>query len=536
MTVPEVLLILSSSPELSILVKATVLLALGLTVMRLARRATASARHVILGATFASVLALPLVIAIAPRFRIELPIASASGPQAAPVLGRTAGRTSTIASPAQQGWAAPSWSSSARALWVGGLMLQFLYVGLHLLRVRRLRRGGIPWLERTELIRSLAIDCGVRRRVDILLHEGIAAPITCGAINPAILLPSDACEWGYEDLRRAVIHELEHVRRNDWATQLAARATLAFYWFHPLAWAAWRRFCLEAERTADDAVLRHGESTEYAEQLVSLARRMSNTQAQPALGMANRSDLSARVSALLDSTQQRGPAGFLTAAGAIAIAGMVLIGLAPLTAVAQSSGTPRASRLDRALYEAAQAGDLQDIDTLLNAGANANAAIGGDGSPLIGAARRGQLAAVARLLDRGADPNMPVSGDGNPLIMAASAGHADVVALLLDRGARVDEVVPRDENALIQASGKGRLDVVKLLVARRANVNARLWVEESGIVGVVGGAVGGVPGGVPGGVVGGAQRSGEWRSPLNMARKGGYQAVVDFLIASGARE
>jgi hypothetical protein len=34
----------------------------------------------------------------------------------------------------------------------------------------------------------------------------------------------------------------------------------------------------------------------------------------------------------------------------------------------------------------------------------------------------------------------------------------------------------------------------------------------------------------------GAQPSGEWRSPLIMARRGGHQAVVDFLIASGARE
>lgn len=341
-----------------------------------------------------------------------------------------------------------------------------------------------------------------------------------GLWHPAILLPVDAGTWSDSELRRSLIHELEHVRRNDWATQLAARAAVACYWFHPLVWIAWRQLCLEAERASDDAVLCSAECTEYAEQLVGLARRMSKAQAQPALGMANRSDLSARVSALLDSTQQRGRTGFLVAASAFGVACLVVVAIAPLTAVAQSSGAQsagtksrRATTLDRALYEAAEAGDLQDIDSLLSAGANVNAAIQGDGSPLIGAARKGQVPAVVRLLDRGADPNMPVSGDGNPLIMAAAEGHADAVSLLLDGGARIDEIVPGDENALIQASGEGHLDVAKLLVNRGANVNARLWAE-----------------------TGGAQPSGEWRSPLIMARKGGHRAVVDFLIASGARE
>jgi TonB family protein len=171
----------------------------------------------------------------------------------------------------------------------------------------------------------------------------------------------------------------------------------------------------------------------------------------------------------------------------------------------------RPSRLDQALYEAAESGDLADINELLNAGANINCALDGDGTPLIGAARKGRIAAVRLLLDRGADPNLAVSGDGNPLIMAAREGHADVVLLLLDRGANIDQIVPGDENALIQASGEGHLQVVKLLVARGADVNARAWAERAL-----------------------EPPSGEWRMPLSMARKGRHEAVVAFLLAAGA--
>jgi ankyrin repeat protein len=220
----------------------------------------------------------------------------------------------------------------------------------------------------------------------------------------------------------------------------------------------------------------------------------------------------------------------LAAAGVVGIVSLAVLSIAPVRAVSQSRGATatiiqepgsqtsgtrqrRPGRLDRALYEAAENGDVSAIDALINAGANVNCALEGDGSPLIGAAREGRLSAVRLLLERGADPNMPVPGDGNPLIMAAREGHADVVTLLLDRGADIDRMVPSDENALIQASGNGRLEIVKLLVGRGADVNARVWVER----------ISGRP-------------SSEWRSPLIMARKGGHDQVVAFLISAGARE
>src|ERR1700687_4100282 len=116
-----------------------------------------------------------------------------------------------------------------------------------------------------------------------------------------------------------------------------ARAVCACYWFHPLVWVAWRRLCLEAERAGDDAVVQSAEHTEYAEQLVLLSRQLSSVRAQPILGMANRTDLSRRVSALLDSNQRRGRAGLLAAASAVVVAGFVLTAIAPLRAVARST-------------------------------------------------------------------------------------------------------------------------------------------------------------------------------------------------------
>ena len=172
---------------------------------------------------------------------------------------------------------------------------------------------------------GLALESGIRRRVEVLLHEALPGPIASGMLHPAILLPRDAQTWESEDLNRAFLHELEHVRRGDVVTHCLARAACAVYWFHPLVWMAWRQLVLEAERSCDDAVMARSEATAYADQLVGLARRLSTAAKSPLLAMANRADLAIRVGAVLDSRQRRGRAGpFLVALGCAAAAVLVL--------------------------------------------------------------------------------------------------------------------------------------------------------------------------------------------------------------------
>ena len=520
--------------DMSTAIKATVIVLVGLASVRVMRRSRASARHLVLLGTFLGLLTLPFALALVPpAIAIELPVARLPYAPAVPILGNPGGANALSTTVDAEAGASSdrtpfTFQDLMRTIWAMGVLALVLSLSAALWQLARIRRSGVPWLKGRGLARTLAAQAGIRRSVEVLFHEAVAAPLTIGLLRPAILLPSDALQWGEADVQRALVHELEHVRRGDWAVQLLARITCALYWFNPLVWIARRLLSLEAERACDDAVLVRGESTEYAEQLVHLAQRLSKGTPRPALAMAKRSDLSARVSAILDTGQRRGRAGAAAAVSTLCAMALLVVTIAPVrvtasaereisapgsepAAAARQDHHQRPGPLDSALYEAAEAGDLESITRLLDAGANADAALQGDGSPLIGAARRGHLRAVGLLLDRGANPNVAVHGDGSPLIMAAREGHIEVVELLLDRGARVDDMVPDDENALIQASGHGRLAVVQLLVARRANVNARAWASLG-------------------------DREGEWRTPLSMARRGGHDAVVRFLVAAGARE
>ncbi len=88
------------------------------------------------------------------------------------------------------------------------------------------------------------------------------------------------------------------------------------------------------------------------------------------------------------------------------------------------------------LADAARAGDLGTIRSLIAQGADPNAAAGQNNwSPLLHAIHKHQNASVEALLDGGADINR-LSGDGiTPLMMAAGYGYSDTVQLLLRRGA-----------------------------------------------------------------------------------------------------
>jgi hypothetical protein len=442
-----------------------------------------------------------------------------------------------------------------------------------------------PWRRLTALISD---EYGLRSIVHVLESRNPSILVTFGALCPRVVLPAGASEWAEERARIVLRHELAHVRRRDWIAQMIAQVLRIVFWFNPLVWIVCRRLRLESECACDDAVLSdHIQGHEYAEHLLDLARVL-NRHGQSwsaALSMARPSTIERRFSAMLNPRLNRYPVSrfsflstaflglaltvFLSAAStATPVPVPSSAGQQPvnppatqqtpsrerfstqefLAQVAQTQAPQRrrGSGLDRALYEVAEDGDITDIENLLRAGANVNAAIQGDGTPIMGAARKGHIEAVQLLLDRGADPNIAVPGDGNALIVAAAAGHIDIVrlllkrganpntavlgdgnalimaareghanivSLLLDQGANIDQVVSGDENALISASSAGSLNVVRLLVDRRADINARVWVEPNQW-----------------------RPDGEWRTALSEARRHGHQDVVQFLLSVGARD
>ncbi|HUG73165.1 MAG TPA: M56 family metallopeptidase [Steroidobacteraceae bacterium] len=191
------------------------------------------------------------------------------------------------------------------AAYVAGVVAALALLALGLLQVRWLASRAEPLNDQVWQRHLAAVSraYGVRRAVTLKRSSHACLLATCGLLRPQLLLPADAGSWPAERIQVVLLHELAHIRRNDWFTQLLAGVFRAIHWFNPLAWLACRRLRQESEVACDDAALGQGcGQTQYAGQLLALARAMARPPILlgPAPSMARRSTLRRRVASVLD--------------------------------------------------------------------------------------------------------------------------------------------------------------------------------------------------------------------------------------------
>ena len=323
---------------LTVGLKATVVLGLAWILALVFKRRSAALRHLIWTAGFGAVVILPLLSISVPVLAVPV---SASIPAAA-VVFRTAASVSPetpaaaqshagfVATPASPRAPGPPW---LLLVWAVGVLLSMTQLAGSLVMIARLRctAAPIPGLDLCGWARSL----GIRRRVEVMRTRSGSMPMAAGLFHPTVFLPAEAAGWTAERRRVVVLHELAHLRRGDLWTHLIGRTAVSFYWWNPLAWAAWREFLKERERAADDMVLNAGaRASDYASHLLEIARTM---QARPALGsaalaMARRSQLEGRLQAILDGRTNRAVPHRIPVMAAALLAMAALIPFAALRA------------------------------------------------------------------------------------------------------------------------------------------------------------------------------------------------------------
>jgi ankyrin repeat protein len=97
----------------------------------------------------------------------------------------------------------------------------------------------------------------------------------------------------------------------------------------------------------------------------------------------------------------------------------------------------------------------------------AEAGMADKNAPLIQAAEKGNLPEVQVALNNGADVNVKRSSDGGTaLMMASEKGHTEIVKLLLNKGANLKAKTTIDDidyTALGIAKLKGKKDIIEML-------------------------------------------------------------------------
>ena len=213
----------------------------------------------------------------------------------------------------------------------------------------------------------------------------------------------------------------------------------------------------------------------------------------------------------------------------------------PSSIVAQTPPTPAEAAGYGGLHAAAWQGDAARIAQLLAGGADPNPRDGHGRTPLHVATFARRREAIRALVKGGADLGALENDRYDAVTIAAVADDEETLALLLQLGASARLITSRyDGTALIAAAHLGHDGVVRQLIAAGApldHVNNLHWTAliESIVLGQGGPRhVATLQALVQAGAnTQLADRSG--RTPLQLAREGGYQPMVEILLKAGAR-
>ncbi|MBN2292881.1 MAG: carboxypeptidase regulatory-like domain-containing protein [Pirellulales bacterium] len=253
-----------------------------------------------------------------------------------------------------------SWPLLSSIVWLLGACIAALPLILSPPRTRLLARGAreIEDPQASGLLREFREKLGVRRNVRLLETDRPLIPMTWGVLRPVLLFPVTWRNWSPQRRQFVLLHELAHVKRHDVAFQLLARTVCALYWFHPLAWYALRRMRIERELACDDCVLIAGQRpSDYAQQLLDIARTHHLPSIPTAVAMARTKRLESRVRAVLDQARSRMPLSRGVARFFLVSAALVVTLLAVVQPAARSASEGESSD------DVAEATSLeQDVD------------------------------------------------------------------------------------------------------------------------------------------------------------------------------
>lgn len=160
-------------------------------------------------------------------------------------------------------------STAAAAVIVAGVLVRLGWVGLGLVRLRRLRTAGEPALtsDAPDSLQQIR-DAGA----DVRYVPGLRQPVTFGVRRPVVLLPERLAGMTPAIQRAVLVHELWHVRRRDWPWSLAEEAVRAVLWFHPAVWYLVSRVQSAREEVVDElSVLATNARRSYLEALLAFA-------------------------------------------------------------------------------------------------------------------------------------------------------------------------------------------------------------------------------------------------------------------------
>ena len=191
------------------------------------------------------------------------------------------------------------------AVWLAGVVLLFLRLGIGLIIARRMMSAATqpPPRDLLHVFDRLARRIEVTRPIRLLQSALVQVPTVIGWLRPVVLIPL-GCLSGLSptQVEAILVHELSHIRRHDYLVSVLQTIVEALLFYHPAVWWVSRHIRREREHCCDDLAV------QYAEDALTYARALSlleeHRSALPAIALgANGGILTMRIKRLLGSKE-----------------------------------------------------------------------------------------------------------------------------------------------------------------------------------------------------------------------------------------
>ena len=401
-------------------------------------------------------------------------------------------------------------------IWLMGvvlLLLKFLGGLAYVQRIKNYKTAPLAdhWVQ---MAANLGRQLQLNRPVRYLTSKIVVTPLTAGFLKPVIILPAKLLTGLSEkQVEGILLHELAHIRRNDYLVNILQSIIEILFFYHPAVWWMSARVRDERENCCDDiAIALTGETTGYAKALITVQETALQGKV-PALAFAgsNKSQLTQRIRRIFNQPTLFADfrEGFITAMILVGCVCGLAFGTPDFNAESQSTSEETSrfqNKMEKTLIETEEERYLpvsvtkeppateaeipqtenEDLKLLLNAisegnyemvlfmidkGVDVNAKTNNGWTPLLEAVNAGEFRIASLLLERGANINAATRSGMTPLILAASEGPPELVRLFLSKGADPEARTRDGATAFFHAVGEGQEDIVRLFIEEGADVN-----------------------------------------------------------------
>ena len=193
-------------------------------------------------------------------------------------------------------------------LYIAGLVVNLLKLSYCRIKLQRIKKALLPANSMQWLVDDFSATLNIRRYVRVNFSALVDVPCIIGYLKPIILLPiSISANLSLAETEAILLHELAHIKRNDYLLNLLQQVINSLLFFNPFAQMINRLISTERENCCDDLVVQTTNNPlVYARALLKL-EESRHTNLQLALAAStNRNYLLTRIERIMKTQQKTG--------------------------------------------------------------------------------------------------------------------------------------------------------------------------------------------------------------------------------------